>query len=178
MENHNTHLAPGFTLNDLVPAPANVAILWGLLGPGCLTAPTKCPSSSGATSPRVAQEPPRPHSVPGSFPFPLEHFPVLSCGVAGSVLPLFTVLMDLNPLLSPFLVQSLWLFPIFPFLSSWFWEGVLLPYSPHCFCPLTQKHLPALHSFCLLKSPLCATYLLNSVVQVVQIVVLILRSVF
>ena len=34
MENHNTRLAPGFTLNDLVPAPANVAILWGLLGPG------------------------------------------------------------------------------------------------------------------------------------------------
>ena len=34
MENHNTHLAPGFTLNDLVTAPANVAVLWGLLGPG------------------------------------------------------------------------------------------------------------------------------------------------
>ena len=30
----NTHLAPGFTLNDLVPAPANVAVFWGLLGPG------------------------------------------------------------------------------------------------------------------------------------------------
>ena len=34
MENHNTHLAPGFTLNDLVPAPTNVAIFWSLLGPG------------------------------------------------------------------------------------------------------------------------------------------------
>ena len=34
MEDHNTHLAPVFTLNDLVPAPANVAILWGLLGSG------------------------------------------------------------------------------------------------------------------------------------------------
>ena len=34
MENHNTHLVPGFTLNDLVPAPVNVAIFWGLLGPG------------------------------------------------------------------------------------------------------------------------------------------------
>ena len=32
MENHNTHLAPGFTPNDLVPAPANVAVLWGLIG--------------------------------------------------------------------------------------------------------------------------------------------------
>ena len=34
MENHNTHLAPGFTLKDLVPAPANVAAFRGLLGPG------------------------------------------------------------------------------------------------------------------------------------------------
>ena len=34
MENRNTHLASGFTLNDLVPAPANVAVFWGLLGPG------------------------------------------------------------------------------------------------------------------------------------------------
>ncbi|VFV26406.1 Hypothetical predicted protein [Lynx pardinus] len=28
MENHNTHPAPGFTLKDLVPAPANVAVFW------------------------------------------------------------------------------------------------------------------------------------------------------
>ncbi|VFV43416.1 Hypothetical predicted protein [Lynx pardinus] len=33
MENHNRHLAPGFTLNDLAPTPANVAAFWGLLGP-------------------------------------------------------------------------------------------------------------------------------------------------
>ena len=33
MENHSTHLAPGITLNDLVPAPVNVGIFWGLLGP-------------------------------------------------------------------------------------------------------------------------------------------------
>ena len=33
MENHNTHLAPGFTLNDLVPAPGNVIVLQGPLGP-------------------------------------------------------------------------------------------------------------------------------------------------
>ena len=32
MENHNTHLAPGFSLNDLVLAPAYVIVLWGLLG--------------------------------------------------------------------------------------------------------------------------------------------------
>ena len=58
IENHNTHLAPGFALYDLVPASANVAVLWGLLGPGCLSASTKCPSSSGTASPCVAQEPP------------------------------------------------------------------------------------------------------------------------
>ena len=33
MENFNKHLAPGFMLKDLVPAPANVVILWGLLLP-------------------------------------------------------------------------------------------------------------------------------------------------
>ena len=34
MENHNTHLLPGVTLNDFAPAPANVATFWGLLRPG------------------------------------------------------------------------------------------------------------------------------------------------
>ena len=34
MENHNTLLTPGFTLNDLAPAPAHVAAFQGLLGPG------------------------------------------------------------------------------------------------------------------------------------------------
>ena len=33
MENHNTHLAPGFILKDLVPTPANVVVLQGPLGP-------------------------------------------------------------------------------------------------------------------------------------------------
>ena len=32
MENCNTHLAPGFTLNNLAPGPANVAASRGLLG--------------------------------------------------------------------------------------------------------------------------------------------------
>ena len=34
MENCNTHLAPGFTFNDLAPTPVNVAAFRGLLGPG------------------------------------------------------------------------------------------------------------------------------------------------
>ena len=100
MENHNTHLAPGLTPNDLVPAPVNVAILWGLLGPGSLTASTKCPSSSGTTSSRVAREPPQPHCAPEDSPFPPEHCQVWSCGVAAFALPLFTVLMEFKA--SPF----------------------------------------------------------------------------
>ena len=58
------------------------------------TVSTKCPSSSGTTFPSVAQEPPRPHSVPGDSPFPPEHHQVSSCGVAAFALPLFTVLME------------------------------------------------------------------------------------
>ena len=34
IEKRNTHLTPGFTLNNVAPAPANVAAFWGLLGPG------------------------------------------------------------------------------------------------------------------------------------------------
>ena len=158
MENHNTHLAPGLTPNNLVPAPANVAILWGLLGPGGLTASTKCPSSSGTASPRVAQEPPGPHSAPGDSPFPPEHRQVSSCEVSDSAFPLITVLMEFKPspfsfVLFAFLVQSLWLFPIFHFLSSCFWGGVLFLYfdSPHLCHFQMQKWLPALCSFSLPK---------------------------
>ena len=53
-----------------------------LLGPGCLTAATKCPSSHGTALPLVAQEPPTPHSAPGDLPFPPEHHQVSSCKVA------------------------------------------------------------------------------------------------
>ena len=52
-ENHNTGQVPGFTLNDLVPAPANVVVLWGLLGLGFPTAFTKSPSSCGIAPPHV-----------------------------------------------------------------------------------------------------------------------------
>ena len=90
MENHNTHLALGFTLNDLIPAPANVAVLWGLLGPGGLTASTKCPSSSGTTSPVLALEPPGPHSAPGDLPFLPEHHQVLRCGVSDCTPPFYS----------------------------------------------------------------------------------------
>ena len=71
--NHNTHLAPGFILNVLVPAPMNVVVLWGqqnLCLWGGHTASTKCPPSRGTAFPCVAQRPPGPHSDPGDLPFP------------------------------------------------------------------------------------------------------------
>ena len=63
MENHNTHLAPGFTLNDLAPALSNVATFWGLLGPGGFNSLYQSPSSSETAFPRVARERPGPQSV-------------------------------------------------------------------------------------------------------------------
>ena len=99
IENHNTHLAPGFTLNDLVLASANVAVLWGLLGTGGLNSVYQMSFSSGTTFPRVAQEPLGPHSAPGDSPFPPERCQVSSCRVAVTS-PLFTVLMEFKP--SPF----------------------------------------------------------------------------
>ena len=64
------------------------------------TVSTKGPSSSGTAFPRVAQEPPGPHSVHGDSPFPRAHRQVPSCGVAAFALPLFTVLIEFK--LSPF----------------------------------------------------------------------------
>ena len=158
MENHNTHLTPGFTLNDLFQHQRMwlfSGVCWDQVAS---TVSTKCPSNSGTAFSRVAQEPPGPHSTPGDFPFPAEHLQVSSCRVADSTLPLFIVLMQFKPspfsfllspfsfllspfsfLLSPFLVQLLWLFPIFHFLSSCFSGGVL-------FCILPPDSVLSLHA--------------------------------
>ena len=106
MGNHNTYLAQGFTLNDLVPAPANVAVFWGLLGPGDLNSLYQMSFQQWNRFPRVAQEPPGPDSAPGDSPFPPGHqSQVLSCRVAAFALPSFTVLMEFKP--SPFSLFSL-----------------------------------------------------------------------
>ena len=93
MENYKTHLAPGFTLNDLDPAPANVAVFWGLLGPGGFNSlyqmsfqQWNCFSLCGL---RTSWTPP----VPGDLLFPPEHHQASSRRVADFALPLFTVLM-------------------------------------------------------------------------------------
>ena len=77
MENHNTHLAPGFTFNDLAPAPANVAISWGLLGPGGFN--SLCQMSFqqwnrfSPCAPRTSQTP----LCSWGFPFPTRALPVI-----------------------------------------------------------------------------------------------------
>ena len=82
MENHNTHLAPGFTLNDLDPVPANVAIFWGLLGPGGFNSLYQISFQQRNCFSPCGQRTPGHHSVPGDSPFPPEHHQVSSCGVA------------------------------------------------------------------------------------------------
>ena len=93
MENHNTHLAPGFTLNDLVPAPANVVVLPGPLGPLPVGDPHSlypmssqrgnCLSPCGPKNPGL-------RSAPGDSPFPPEHHQVWSRAVSASALPVFS----------------------------------------------------------------------------------------
>ena len=100
MENHNTRLAPGFTLNDLVPAPANVALFRGLLGPDVFGSVLQmsfqqcnCLSPCGLRTSRTLL-------CSWDSPFPPEHLQVSSCGVAAFALPLFTVLVEFT--YSPF----------------------------------------------------------------------------
>ena len=69
-------------------------VCWGLVAS---TVSTKCPSISGTAFPRVAQEPPRPHSAPGDSTFLPEHCQVSSCRVSDSTLHLFTVLLEFKP---------------------------------------------------------------------------------
>uniref|UniRef100_A0ABI7VVN3 WAP domain-containing protein n=1 Tax=Felis catus TaxID=9685 RepID=A0ABI7VVN3_FELCA len=61
MENPNTHPAPGFTLNDLAPAPSNVAAFRGLLGPGGFNSLSQMPfqqwNRSSPCGPRSSRTP-------------------------------------------------------------------------------------------------------------------------
>ena len=184
MENHDTHLAPGFTFNDLVPAPANVVVLPGPLGPclwGTHTASTRCPPSRGTASPMWPEEPRTPLCCWG--------FTLLTRYGAVEFQTLHSVCLpsewNLNPLLSPFSLFS----PVtvavsnFPLsLQLLLGRGAFPIFSPPSLClqPLSTDKSGSLPSAASLSpsSPLHAVYLLNSMVQVVQIVVLILRSVF
>ena len=91
MVNYNTHLAPGFTLNVLVPTPANVVVLQGLLGPllwgGC-TASIKCPL--------LPKWPKTSLSAPGDSPFPPEQG-VKWWNFRLGAPPVYRVLMEFKP---------------------------------------------------------------------------------
>ena len=92
-------------------------------------------------------------SAPGDLPLPPEHCQVLSCRVSDSVPTLFIESKwNLNPLLSPFFLQSLWLFPLFHFVGScfWWWWGCFShTLSPSPSSLHKQKQLPDLLSFSL-----------------------------
>ena len=90
MVNHNTHLAPRFPLNVLVPAPANVVVLQDPLGPLPVGWPHCLYQMSSQQGNHLSPCGPRTSlSTPGDLPFSPEHHQVSSCGVSGSVLPLF-----------------------------------------------------------------------------------------
>ena len=118
----------------------------------------------------------------GDSPFPPDHCQISSCRVAAFVLPLFTVLMEFKP--SPFSLFSLVPVAIYNFLLSLqllLGRGAFPIFYPHPHLhPLSSGKSGSLPSTGSLSpsSPLHTAYLLNSVLQVVQIVVLILQSVY
>ena len=183
MENHNTHLAPGFILNVLVPAPANVAAFQGLLRPGGFNSlhqmsfqQWNCFSLCGLRTSRTPL-------CSWGFALPTGAPPGIelrSCRLCAP--PLFTVLMEFKP--SPFSLFSLVPAAVsnFPLsLQLLLGRGAFPKCSPppqSLFSLAGKRGYLPFGASCSPSSPLQATYLLNSVVQVVQIVVLILRSVY
>ena len=86
---HNTHQAPGFTFNVLVPATANVALLRGStvnFASGVATQPLPRVLPSGNCFSLCGQR--TLFSAPGDSPFPPELHQVLSCRISDSVLSL------------------------------------------------------------------------------------------
>ena len=174
MTNHNTHLAPGFTLNVLASTPVNVAILWGLL---CLT------------NVLPAGETPLPvwPKDPSDLALCIQGFALPTGAPPGIELqsfrlctpPVHIVFMKLSPLLFPF-------YFFFSFSGGCFHSGFFSPAALSA-SPFLSLHLHPLSSsrnsslpstaFLSSGSPLHAAYLPSSVVQVVQIVVLILNAV-
>ena len=93
MENHNSHLAPGFPLNVFVPAPVNMVVLWAPLGPLPMGRPHSlyqmssqqgnCLSPCGSRTPRTSL------SACEDLHFPPEHHQVWIYRVSDSALLLF-----------------------------------------------------------------------------------------
>ena len=89
VENHNTHLVPGFILNDLVLAPSNVVVLWGTLRPLPVGWPHRLYQMSSQQENYLSPCGLRTlWTSLCSWGAP-EHCQVSSCGVSGFVIPLF-----------------------------------------------------------------------------------------
>ena len=175
LENHNSHLAPDFTPNGPVPAPANVVVLQDPLGPLPLGIPPRRGTASHvARGPRSLLLGIRPSHQSSTRYAAAELWTLRS--------PCLQSLMEFKPSPSPFsLFCSV---PCVHFLFSpaafgrWGWGDAsctlprLRPLSAS-----TNSSLPSV-TFSPSSALHAAAYLLNSVVQAVQIVVLILRSVF
>ena len=177
MENHNTQLAPGFTLNDLVPAPANVAIFWCLLGPGGFNSLYQMFFQKwnrfSLCGPRTSQTPicSWGFTLPTRAPAVIKLWSFRLCTP-----PVYRVLMEFKP--SPFSFLHYFVhFLEYSFFSAAFgcWGRGMFS----ILCPLSASKSMSLPSMAFSpSSSLCTAYLLSSLVQVVHIVVLILISVF
>ena len=105
MENHNTHLGPGFTLKDLVSAPANVAVFWGLLGPGGFNSLYQMTFLQWNHFSPCGLRTSRTPLCSWGFALPTRAPPGMELQSCSLSLPLFTVLMEFKP--SPFSLFSL-----------------------------------------------------------------------
>ena len=145
-------------------------------------ASNKYPTSRGTASPHVAHRPLRPHCLLlGIRP---SHQSTTMYGAVEFltlVSPVSRILMVFKPSLFsclPLLFSHLWVFPPFLFFPGTFGGSVFPVLSPLFLSSLRKNSsLPSAASLSL-SSPLYATYPLSSVAQIMQIVVLVLRSIF
>ena len=150
-------MAPGFTPNNLVPAPENVVVHLCPLAPLPLGEPHSLYPMSSQQGNCLSPCGPKAsglHTAPGDSPFPPEHCQLMSCTVSDSVLPLLIESSwNLNPLLSPFSLFSSVLVAVSTFplsLELLFFEGgcfscILTPHP----VSILPKWLPAHSSFSL-----------------------------
>ena len=166
VENHNTHLVPGFSLNILVPAPVNVIVFWGLLGPLPVGAAQLLQNVLPAREPFLPSGPRTPEDLTlcsWGFTIPTRRPPGIKLWSFGLCAPpVYRVLMEFKP--SPFSFFPFLFSPLCAlyFLSSCFWAGVMLSVLSPNLRPFSASKNSSLPSVAFsLSSPLCAMYLLS-----------------
>ena len=156
MLNHNIHLVPGFSINVLVPAPANVVVLQGPLGPlpggwphslyQMSSHQGNCLSLCGPKAPWTS------FSAPGDLLFHQSTSKYSSAEFQTLCSPGYRALMEFKP--SPFFFLPFLFSPLctLSFLSRGFQVcgGDAFHTLPPSLSSLhKQKQLPAFHSFSL-----------------------------